>query len=622
MKHKNNISLILSMALMLMTLTVFGPLELFMTNSSEFWFDFKEMLKISGIMTVVLGVPLFLVGFLLRGKARSLFSALVFILAICLYIQGNFLNIDYGILDGKSVDWNSFVGYAIFDTLFWVVVIVGLLYLWKKFEGIFSKVQVIASAFITAMQILTLLVLLVSSSNLFTAENNGRYLSTDNLFNVGEEENIVLFVLDAFDEAYLEEIIAAEPDKYKKILDGFTHYTNVAAGGATTNSAMPIILSGQHYPGELTYNEYISATFNSDGFYDELKKNGYSTNIYTSHEFVPYSAADLVDNLVTEGYRVNSYTGITKKYGSLTAYKYMPHLMKRFFWIYTGDFEQYKSGGNSGAQAYTTDDAWFYQMLTSAGLSKVSGKTFTLIHTTGSHPPYNLNEFAQYEEGVTINEKSRGQLLIVEEYLNQMEDLGVFDSSTVIIMADHGQEILPRGMMLVKKPYATGFTENDAPVSHFDLHNTFFELLGKETGESIFDIKEGVERTRLYYPQLIEDGSFYMKEYAIVGNPKDSRNVSETGKVFAPKKESGNYSLGEELTFGADGTANKFAEKGIVSIATAHSWTDGNEILFRFQLDKASEKDLHNSCGDYQNALLHPKVYPLDPDNTDGSDEY
>lgn len=83
---KNNSCLLLSIALMLMTLTVFGPLELYLTNTTEFWFDFPDMLKITGIMAGVLGGSLLLIGLLLRGKARKLYSALVFIIALCLYI--------------------------------------------------------------------------------------------------------------------------------------------------------------------------------------------------------------------------------------------------------------------------------------------------------------------------------------------------------------------------------------------------------------------------------------------------------------------------------------------------------------------------------------------------------
>lgn len=589
---KSNLNLLLSVALMLMTMTIFGPLELYMTNSSEFWFDFAEMLKISGILTAVMGTVLLGIGFLLKGKARSLYAALIFIVALCLYIQGNFLNIDYGILDGKSVDWSSFVGYAVFDTMFWAVFIAAFMLLWKKKEAWFSKIQLFAPVFIIIIQIMTLGVLLISGGVFSPVEEGSRYLSTKNLFNIGEEENIIVFVLDAFDGGYLEEIFDSEPEKYESIFSDFTYYTNVAAGGAATHSGMPILICGEHYPGEITYNEYIKSSFNRDGLYSELKAKGYSVNMYTSREFVPYEAVGFVDNLVTDNYTVGSYAGVTQKYGSLTAYKYMPHLLKRFFWIYTGDFDQYKAGSDNNDPAYTSDDAWFYSTLVADQLTRIPGKTFHVIHTTGSHPPYDLNEFAEPAENVSILEKSKGQLFIVDEYLRQMKNLGVYDSSTIIITSDHGQEIPSRSIMLVKKPHAKDFVKNDAPVSHFDLHNTYFELLGKETGESIFDIEEGADRVRMYYPMSDDAGTFYMSEFQIVGNPRDKECCTETGVVFTPKKKQSAYVFGEILTFGQDGTANQYVEKGVSAIQYGHSWTDGNEIMFRFLLDEAPQNDL------------------------------
>jgi len=215
-----------------------------------------------------------------------------------------------------------------------------------------------------------------------------------------------------------------------------------------------------------------------------------------------------------------------------------------------------------------------------------------ILHTTGSHPPYDLNEFAQKQEGVTILQKSKGQLYIVEEYLKQMKEHGVYDSSTVILTSDHGQLNLPRGMMLIKRPHAKGFEEKDAPISHFDLHNTFFELIGIKRGESIFDIAEDAERTRMYYLLNSEKGSFAVREYMISDNPKNEGSVTATGRVFKPESEDIKYKMGEQVVFGVDGTAGYYAESGLGTIEPGYSWTNGYETVFRIKLEKKSKEDL------------------------------
>lgn len=104
---KNNLYWLLSVGFALMTLTIFGPMELYLTNSAEFWFDFSDMLKISGLLTTVVGGVLLIIGLALPQKGKRWFSAILFIVTLCMYIQGNFLNIDYGVLDGRTIEWSA-----------------------------------------------------------------------------------------------------------------------------------------------------------------------------------------------------------------------------------------------------------------------------------------------------------------------------------------------------------------------------------------------------------------------------------------------------------------------------------------------------------------------------------
>lgn len=592
MKKKLDSALVASIVLFVVTVCIFGPLEIYVANQAELWFGLLDVLMVCGMMSAAATVILGGTGMMLKEKWRHAYTAVLFCVSICLYLQGNYLNISYGTLDGQAVRWDNYDTYAVMNTATWVAVFIVCVVLWKKKRELFQKIQVYASAFIAAMQVLTLGILLITSGVFSGQENDVGYLSTENLHVIGKENNIVVFVLDAFDEAYVEELFETEPEKYKEIFGDFTHYTNMAAGGAATNGAMPIIVTGEKYPGNVSYREYIEGAFDADKLYTTLKKNGYSVNIYTDSEFVPAGADEFVDNLVNGKYKIASPLGFAQKYTSLTLYKYMPHLLKRYFWLYTGDFDAHKKGSESGYAAYQADDAEFYRVLAEEGLQMMNEKTFTILHTTGAHPPYNLNEFAQRQEDVTILQKCRGQLYIVEEYLRQMKKLGVYDSSTVILTSDHGQQNMVRSIMLIKRPNAKGFEEKDTPVSHFDLHNTFFELMGVEKGESIFDIAEDAERTRMYYLQSSSKGSFAITEYMIQGNPKNAENIVATGSVLEPEMKKRRYEFGEELTFGANGTINNYVESGLSSVPVGYSWTNGYDTVFRILLEKKPRKDL------------------------------
>ena len=47
-------------------------------------------------------------------------------------------------------------------------------------------------------------------------EKSNYYLSNEGIYDVSTDENIVIFVLDAFDDAYFQEIIEKEPQKYQE----------------------------------------------------------------------------------------------------------------------------------------------------------------------------------------------------------------------------------------------------------------------------------------------------------------------------------------------------------------------------------------------------------------------
>ena len=46
------------------------------------------------------------------------------------------------------------------------------------------------------------------------------------------------------------------------------------------------------------------------------------------------------------------------------------------------------------------------------------------------------------------------------------------------------------------------------------------------------------------------------------------------------------------MSFGADGSGNRFVEKGVNANGQGFGWTDGNEIVFRIDLAKKPKKDL------------------------------
>ena len=192
--------------------------------------------------------------------------------------------------------------------------------------------------------------------------------------------------------------------------------------------------------------------------------------------------------------------------GKMSIYKYFPYIMKPYFEILTHQFNDIvtlKEG-----ESIIGDNAKFYEALNEKKLT-VNSKlqnAFIIQHLFGTHQPYTNDENANFVEEATIEETIRGLIVICEEYLSQLKELGVYDDATVIITADHGSWYGndPQPILFVKKAGETQeqMKVNSAPVSLGDFQATILSLIGEdysEYGTSIFDWKEGDERARTVY---------------------------------------------------------------------------------------------------------------------------
>ena len=123
---RENILIIMSSALLLtVTLFFFGPLEILLSAASEFWFGAGDVFwLIAGLFVVVFaGVMLFSWMFSKLGKIPlRIWVSVVSGFGLALYIQGNWTFIDYGLMDGRAIDWKSYGMVSVTNTILWIVI--------------------------------------------------------------------------------------------------------------------------------------------------------------------------------------------------------------------------------------------------------------------------------------------------------------------------------------------------------------------------------------------------------------------------------------------------------------------------------------------------------------------
>lgn len=204
------------------TFFVFGPLQLFVSNSSEFWFNLGHILPMI-IVSFILTFLLFaVISIILPQKIRKYFLALLFGIGFALYIQGNFLNLDYGVMDGTEIDWASYGFSGVLNTSIWLACIfvpVILVYFWPKQS---KKITTYISLFIIGIQVITVGTLLITTD---LSDRSDITVTDKGMFSLSKEKNDIIFILDTFDASYMNVILETCPE-YREYFKDFTYYDN------------------------------------------------------------------------------------------------------------------------------------------------------------------------------------------------------------------------------------------------------------------------------------------------------------------------------------------------------------------------------------------------------------
>jgi hypothetical protein len=325
------------------------------------------------------------------------------------------------------------------------------------------------------------------------------------------------------------------------MLGGFTFYKNSVGSYARTFPSVIYLLTGKEYAYDMPSEEYVEQAYMQSKFLDELHAAGYKTRLFASREAVsPESLFFLegkVDN-VSEGDRIVKTKEAIDGIGEMTRYRYAPHALKASYWVEPGIFDATVYFGEDMEPKYVVDDMAFNDGLQERGLVAQSEQPFfSLYHLYGAHPPVKMDENCNPATGeTTMTEQAKGTLKIVSLYLEELKRNKLFESSTVIIMSDHGDPApLLTGtgvscpIFLMKPAGINGgerLRESMAPISHEDFRATILEQMGISDatyGKSVLYIGEDEDRQRsyraLFWDEKKNEGVY--KTYIIHGYAND-----------------------------------------------------------------------------------------------------
>ncbi|KGF13620.1 membrane protein [Lancefieldella parvula DNF00906] len=562
------------------TILVVAPLELVASSARDLSFNLNDVAGPVIIAGLVITLVLTVILSLLRKRVFNVATALVGAIGVASYVQAVFLNGGMPLADGHEVIWSNFTSQMIVSGLIWLVIIAAaVVFSLLKARQLRTGLLVTATALIIvqAVGVASLWGPSIAASIDAHAEHQQVIATREGLYNVSSKKNVVVFVLDTTDTAFVQKLYDEYPETFAP-LTGFTWYRNSVGSMIPTRYGIPSLVFENRIRPEQSASDFIQNWSNNSHYLNNVNQLGYSVGLYTDNFNWAYT--DYMYNR-TINYHEPRGRGVENQLDVLGALRIlyktafcrdMPWVFKPRFWYYTEDLNmRMRKPVNMdevdlSSQPYTEDDLKYYQELQHYGLSidDSAGQngSFRFIHLIGSHPPYTLDRNVEPTSDPSkenVEEQTMGAYRIVAQYIAELKRLGVYENTSFIITADHGEWYLtdtdiqrPSAPVIMYKPAGQTAEEaaqpmqvSDAPVWHYDIFAQTLKDMGADQQmlsnytTPLDESYEGEDRPRYYLETISENNhDAELREFVINGDATNFNNWSLTGNTWRlmPKK--------------------------------------------------------------------------------------
>ncbi len=591
--------------------------HLFWLNSSNLTLPLSVHLPIIGLISLIAVCIGFALQTLTPPWFRQTISYFLLIFGVYLWAENTLFIGNFGFLQGEGLDWsgNSY-----------------LLYLELLLAGLLSLlVFKLGKRLINNAGWITLILLISSLANIFpafqanqerTKTNIHHTFTTDQIFQLSPNKNVILFIIDTYQSDIFADIIAENP-QWRDVFDGFTFFPNATSSFPKTYASIPNMLTGQAFDNSQPFSHYMHNAYLGNSAPKVLKENGFDVR-YRSFTWQPYFAhPDVADNLAGIGdgsaqkwMQQNEFIQLV----NLTLFRLSPFLAKP--WVYnenefrirTVNYPQAESEipyiltdeMRNFSKGNTVKDLEFLDQLTAFVKADSPKPTFRIYHLLGIHAKLKLNSKLEYIGKQPINpetfrDQAKGMLKLLALAFARLKQEGLYDNSLIFVVGDHGggeygkiqvlqeasnkiglnvdfeptkysiENSLIRGAIpaiLAKPINKNGSLKiSSAPVQLSDIPNTIFSELGfssAQTDLSIFNISDDADRPRFHrYYRFAGWGQDYivpLTEYKISGFSWNPGSWSPSGRDL--NSQAVESYQGQLIVMGKGGNLDKFSHQG------------------------------------------------------------
>lgn len=474
-----------------------GPMEIYVGNIGAFSFSWLEFFIPSLIISLMVSFVVALVFSLFSDKVANLACCIITSIAFLSYLQVMIMNIKLVADDGNNLDFSQIGPFFYVNLVIWIIIFAAFIFAFKKIDAqLFRRICTYLCGFLCAVQAVALITLMLTTD---TDPNKRSYMfNGEKQFSLSEEDNILVLILDAYSNHYFEYALENNPDFAKPIKD-FTYYSNADSTYVPTFPSIAHMLTGGNFEFMKSNDDWFNQIWNNEktvSFYDKIHASGYDINLHTidSHNTIGLyeNVSGKLDNAVRARVNVDR-PGLLKLIYKMSAYRYVPYVLKPYLEVLTFEFSKVVSYETLNS---AFDNVDYMKAIKEKGFSIDPNmrKTINITHIEGIHNITDINDSLSAQDDV---------MSIVSTYIDSLKKADKYDSSTIIIMADHGKwgyaEYQPIFFVKNKNENHSDMQKTNAPVSYNDFMATIMYLTGNEYssyGTTIFDVSEDEKRTR------------------------------------------------------------------------------------------------------------------------------
>jgi hypothetical protein len=557
------ISIALIASTLVLQLVFFAPLSILAQNFGEFSVRFIDLVLVHLAISAGLIILILLV---IRIVKVPILPAVMTLLSTIAFLEARFFlsAADHHPFNGQPFDWDALQHLSNIELGVTAVLAVAFVAIYKRIK-LLSTVSLFILLFLTAGFVFTLV---INWEPLQTTRDIGATdaLYYDQFYRLSDQRNVIHIVPDQAQGALLHDILSNDDERYSRAFDGFTLFTQAQGQYESTYPTVLLYMSGEapRPDHDLVLNlpftrEYIAETLEQSSIVTLLSQNAFNTFGFQFHPGIfcqgSYTACTGTHDEVFAGVPANSSARrlvLTVRTAlDLALFQTTPIVVRK---------RVYDNG------------RWFFRKLdkntaTHSGILDIFTSkmrvgnypfSYNYFHHAGAHAPLLFDRNCSYTGPRDINlENQREQvkctLLQLENMVDALKELGVYDQTMIVINGDHGTPELPvsyprqsgntisdalmgkaSALVLIKPPGERGrLSFSNKAVTTGDIPATIAGELGIENsypGVQMFKHEPAPDRERYFFTYDSGSQVHYlqalpnMKRYRIRGNLFDERD--------------------------------------------------------------------------------------------------